>query len=735
MFKSRALKALIITISIIVILSGETYCQTSGEKSIRVGELWQTDRAIPEGAWQFSYNWPGNHWADKINGPTERETMLANGCARKGGLSAGITDWKDRRGDEFPVVVWATGSSNMCHIDNKAGGSNVWMKVILKRKPPDTYVNGELIPPRQEYDAIDPNLISDAKLSIRWASKIGITFQQDYYGYAVKNADSYLIVDFHALNNGNTDANENDTPELKDQVLHNAYFTYGIQPHIGFEGSMQEAKIWEAQTDDWVEYYGENYLDYIGGGTPTNPSGDPTADSLRVFIVWDGDDPKTEYDEMGDPNNNTAWDLPRPVLGKILSPQYFGMGILHADMSTEDETNDLSQPVTTAWQPATIPEHGWTTAQGYNYFFVGDGSVVGEDWQHHRPSPQEYGYTDPTDPNTVARPNPYITIGPYEMPYNSELHWTMLVAVNGIAQDTCSYYGQKWWEGYKGSSSGITDAEKNALLATGRDSLFKVFSTATRRHFRNQELGRDPFDIPDPPPAPDLWVTAAHRSVLLKWSDVSREPDFDTGVNDFSGYRVYRTQGLNDSTYKMIWECGGNSGNPVSTSFRDTTVQRGFAYYYYVSVYDDGSQNWENPGQSLESGKYWNMTQRNSPVYPYLDPDSVKTEFSMDEITVVPNPYHDLSVKNNWPGEPNKIMFVNLPKECTIKIFTMTGDLVKTLDHTDGTGEEAWNQVSRNNQLVFSGVYLYHVESEKGEKIGKFVIIRSDREDGRVVGF
>ena len=65
----------------------------------------------------------------------------------------------------------------------------------------------------------------------------------------------------------------------------------------------------------------------------------------------------------------------------------------------------------------------------------------------------------------------------------------------------------------------------------------------------------------------------------------------------------------------------------------------------------------------------------------------------------------------------------------------MTGDLVKTLEHDNESSEEPWNQVSDSNQLVFSGVYLYHVQTDQGEKIGKFVIIRSNRGDGRVVGY
>jgi hypothetical protein len=36
----------------------------------------------------------------------------------------------------------------------------------------------------------------------------------------------------------------------------------------------------------------------------------------------------------------------------------------------------------------------------------------------------------------------------------------------------------------------------------------------------------------------------------------------------------------------------------------------------------------------------------------------------------------------------------------------------------------AWDLISRNTQAVVSGIYLYSVESESGNQVGKFVIIK-----------
>jgi len=94
----------------------------------------------------------------------------------------------------------------------------------------------------------------------------------------------------------------------------------------------------------------------------------------------------------------------------------------------------------------------------------------------------------------------------------------------------------------------------------------------------------------------------------------------------------------------------------------------------------------------------------------------------------VPNPYHDQSVRFNWPGEENKLLFINVPLKCTIKVYTASGDLVKTLWHDSNQTECAWNQVTDSNQLIYSGVYFYIVESDIGRQTGKFVVVRSSKQ-------
>ena len=111
-------------------------------------------------------------------------------------------------------------------------------------------------------------------------------------------------------------------------------------------------------------------------------------------------------------------------------------------------------------------------------------------------------------------------------------------------------------------------------------------------------------------------------------------------------------------------------------------------------------------------------------------------EYDEEEIYAVPNPVTAESMAAWTLGPVNddasglKVEIRNLPAcRSTIRIFTISGDLVYITDHDgrSGNGTVAWNLVSRNGQDVTSGVYLFSVRPHDGsfsQKVGKFVIIR-----------
>jgi len=114
----------------------------------------------------------------------------------------------------------------------------------------------------------------------------------------------------------------------------------------------------------------------------------------------------------------------------------------------------------------------------------------------------------------------------------------------------------------------------------------------------------------------------------------------------------------------------------------------------------------------------------------HIDPELARK--SLDRIKVVPNPY--VAVATWEPRNPfttgrgpRSIHFTHLPARCTIRIFTVNGELVKVIEHNspidNGTAE--WDLLSRDNLTVSYGIYIYQVDAPGiGQKIGKFAIIK-----------
>jgi hypothetical protein len=68
---------------------------------------------------------------------------------------------------------------------------------------------------------------------------------------------------------------------------------------------------------------------------------------------------------------------------------------------------------------------------------------------------------------------------------------------------------------------------------------------------------------------------------------------------------------------------------------------------------------------------------------------------------------------------------VNLPADCIIRIYSSSGVLVDLFEHHSESfgGAEDWNVRNRNNQIVASGVYFYHIESGGARRVGRFTVV------------
>jgi hypothetical protein len=103
---------------------------------------------------------------------------------------------------------------------------------------------------------------------------------------------------------------------------------------------------------------------------------------------------------------------------------------------------------------------------------------------------------------------------------------------------------------------------------------------------------------------------------------------------------------------------------------------------------------------------------------------------TLPEVYVVPNPYVAFSASEFASArvgerDERRLEFRNLPRKCTIRIYTITGELVDTVEKEDDTNFAVWNVLTLESQATAYGVYIYHVDApEVGTKIGRFAVIK-----------
>jgi len=100
------------------------------------------------------------------------------------------------------------------------------------------------------------------------------------------------------------------------------------------------------------------------------------------------------------------------------------------------------------------------------------------------------------------------------------------------------------------------------------------------------------------------------------------------------------------------------------------------------------------------------------------------SNLDLSKIHTVPDPYYVTS-EYEVDYTAKVIKFVNLPLQATIRIYSSSGVLVQTLNYSapQNGGMLDWNVRNRNNQVVASGVYFYHVESGNARFIGRMTIV------------
>ena len=209
------------------------------------------------------------------------------------------------------------------------------------------------------------------------------------------------------------------------------------------------------------------------------------------------------------------------------------------------------------------------------------------------------------------------------------------------------------------------------------------------------------------------------------WFSLGGDTGLDSIYNEETGKYEYTDTNVIDGieyTYAITAYDMGVSGARVDIGeFTDDTD----TFYSLDTLYLANPDKWAEPDgyKSIENPRGTIAQDKN-----FVNVISgARATTNLNNVMVVPNPYVAHS-EYNETEYLRKIRFNNLTPKCTIKIYTISGELVTTINHdSPDEGYAAWDLRSMNNQEVAPGLYIFTVQSDivgVEDFIGKFAVIR-----------
>jgi len=299
-------------------------------------------------------------------------------------------------------------------------------------------------------------------------------------------------------------------------------------------------------------------------------------------------------------------------------------------------------------------------------------------------------------PSLRLAPFVLMSCGPYNISPVGTVKIVMVYAVNGLPIDVA-----------------LLGIDAIPLLPAGLDSLRASVTRAQQLYAAGYRLAA----VPPPSPAADVTPLPTSKSIALTWPPI--EDTFTnpiTGLKNIQGYNVYRSTRAFTGPFELIssidahWAVDRNRYLDQQLGlwrYIDASISLGVSYFYAVTTFDSlGMESW--------------LTNRNE------NPVKAASEPAVDasKVKVFPNPFREVS---GFPtrGEENSIVWTNLPVACTIRIYTASGEMVKTMQHQSATtGQEVWDQLTDSRQQTAPGIYFWTVESPVGNARGTLILIK-----------
>ncbi len=716
--RSAAALALLVTLSVAVHAQLAPEAETA---SMKLGHFWI---GVTANGWKGTFDYFSGFF------PNDYGVMANRGQYAEAFAGAGFTfaatNWYDAIDTLHPVAVYGPVVSAGPGVPVPMPNGKVVVPIKSSVRYPFPQQTIDFAPVQLTYPGtVDPAQLAggtyDQLVEVTTEHIFGVQTHRRIMVWTQQFNDNYVIVDAE-LTNASAD------------TLHNFYVNM-----MEGNSNMQLSSVRTPYPPiNEVPVLPMTWMHYYGGRV---------GDSMRVFYEYSADNPDIAGDNMGAPAVSQG--------GRLLYPLISYWAVLHASREPytdpSADVDDFLQPTVTYIGTSTkFPyssqddEYGnknyWVLRGGFSDLYPMD-TVHAWPGTHHGLNNDELGVPDFS--NYIAGTKQgndqkrWMSFGPYTFPPNTKIRIVYASGVSGIGLPAARDVGQRWQNGTLENPPNMPDPDKGWLPAnfafpTGATEMDKrkdrwlsmgidsVMHSAWRAKW-NFDHG---YNIPQAPPPPQEFSVTGHSDgVVIAWKDAGAE-----ALSDFEGYRIMRRTGnLDTSTYHAVYE-SGPADRAISHTFKDTSIVAGAQYYYYVQAKrlvspTDANADPDTRGAVLFSSR--TLVPDVTKVNPSIPPQD-----DLSKIRVVPNPYNIRDEKIHsvygWTDDRG-LLFMNLPAQVTIRIFTENGDLVKTIVHAPAIrkGSVFWDMITDSQQVINSGVYIAVFETPTGGvSYEKFVVVR-----------
>jgi hypothetical protein len=222
---------------------------------------------------------------------------------------------------------------------------------------------------------------------------------------------------------------------------------------------------------------------------------------------------------------------------------------------------------------------------------------------------------------------------------------------------------------------------------------------------------------------------ATARQLTVAWRDQDNSGTFNPPVAGsgtevvFIYFRTYNSAG-GQWPYMDSTAADKSTFSDVSTVGAQADIMYGMAFGLVAGVTPyRTSKITVVPYEVLKAADVYSIT---GIAGPTKSPDLSKGDVAL--IQAVPNPYFGASAyERNQFGRV--IRFTNLPVKATIRVFSLSGDLVRIIEKNSASTSTAdWDLTNKNNLPVASGMYIVHIDMPEigATKVLKVAVIMAE---------